>query len=86
MKGLEIAWRTLDQEKLDEPCIMPFVMKGSYYSRVTGLDYWQDKDSVFMTFLTQVGANLCPQIAYPYDAIGNAGEVEADWANQMNPH
>ena len=83
MKGLEVAWRTLCQEEVTEPCIVSsWLMKGDYYSRVTGRDYWQDKESVFLEALPRLGVNLCPQWAMPYDRAGNAGEVGTDWGNR----
>ena len=87
MKGLEIAWRTLAREALEEPCIVAsWLMKGSYYSRVTGRDYWASKDAVFLDALPRMGVNLCPQWAFPYDAMGNAsGDVSQDphaWVNR----
>ena len=84
MKGLEIAWRTLAQEHLDEPCIIQFlIMKGDYFTRVAGRDYWSDREAVFLEALPRLGANLCPQFAMPYDRMGNAGAVDADsWASR----
>lgn len=88
MKGLEIAWRTLERETLDEPCILAsWLMKGSYYSRATGRDYWQDKAGVFLEALPRMGVNLCPQWAMPHDEMGNAsgeiGEMNEQWANRL---
>ncbi|MHB0876698.1 MAG: uroporphyrinogen decarboxylase family protein [Anaerolineae bacterium] len=83
MEGREIAWRTLAQEQVDEPCIAQFlVMKGDYFSRLTGRDYWAGKDEVFLEALPLTGANLCPQYAMPQDRMGNAGEVGESWANR----
>lgn len=82
MDGLEVAWRTLAQEQVDEPCIAQFlVMKGDYFSRLTGKDYWADKERVFLEALLLTGANFCPQYAMPQDRMGNAGEVGEGWAS-----
>ena len=84
MKGLEIAWRTLDQEMVTEPCILgSWVMKGDYYTRVTGKNYWRDKEAVYLQALPLMGVNLCPQWAMPFDQAGNAGEVGDDWVNRL---
>lgn len=88
MKGLEVAWRTLNQEAVKEPCIVAsWLMKGDYYSRATGRDYWADKESVFLEALPRLGVNLCPQFAIPYDRMGNAsdeiGVMDAQWANRL---
>jgi hypothetical protein len=88
VKGAEIAWRTLAQEYVPEPCIVAsWLMKGSYYSRVTGEDYWQDEDNVFLRALPRMGVNLCPQWALPRDLEGNAsddvGEMNESWANRL---
>lgn len=75
MKGLEVAWLTLDQEEVAEPCIVAsWLMKASYYSRAVGRDYWRDKEGVFVEALPRMGVNLCPQWAMPYDEAGNASD------------
>ncbi len=84
VKGLEIAWRTLDQERVPEPCILgSWVMKGDYYTRVTGHDYWADKESVYREATRRLGINLCPQFVMPQDSLGNAGVIGEHWANQL---
>ncbi len=87
MKGAEIAWATLEQETLEEPCIVAsWLMKGSYYSRVTGLDYWQNKEDTFLRALPRMGVNLCPQWAMPQDELGNAGvygDLDSHWSNRV---
>ena len=83
MKGLEVAWRTLDQELVEEPCIVAsWLMKASYYSRAAGRDYWQDRDGVFIEALPRMGVNLCPQWAMPYDEMGNAGDDYQRYGNE----
>jgi hypothetical protein len=87
MPGAEIALRTLRQEKVSEPCIAAsWLMKGSYYSRVTGRNYWQDKEDTVLQALPSMGVNLCPQWAFPQDEAGNAGvisEMGEDWSNRL---
>lgn len=86
MKGMEVAWRTLSQETVDEPCIVAsWLMKGDYYGRVAGRDYWRDKESVFLEALPRMGVNLCPQFAMPQDRMGNAAEIgvlDGSWSNR----
>jgi len=88
MKGLEVAWRTLERETLAEPCILAsWLMKGGYYGRIAGRDYWRDKAGVFLEALPRMGVNLCPQWAFPCDEMGNAsdeiGEMDENWANRQ---
>jgi hypothetical protein len=91
MQGMEIAWRTLARETLTEPCILAsWLMKGDYYSRVVGRDYWRDRDRVFLAALPRMSVNLCPQYAMPCDRMGNAsdeiGVVDEHWANRCGTH
>jgi hypothetical protein len=84
MKGSEIAWGTLDQERLTEPCMVgSWIMKGDYYSRIAGRDYWGDKEAVYLETLPRLGINLCPQFCMPQDRLGNAGVVDESWANRL---
>lgn len=84
MKGLETVWRTLNQEALSEPCVLgSWVMKSSYYSRVTGRDYWAAPEETYLQALVRLGVNLCPQFVMPYDELGNAGAVDGHWANRQ---
>ena len=84
MKGAEVAWRTLALERVSEPCIVgSWIMKGDYYSRLLGRDYWADKDSAYVEALPRLNINLCPQWAMPYDQMGNAGVVRDMWANRL---
>ncbi len=79
VKGLEVAWRTLDQERLAEPCIVgSWVTKGDYYTRLTGRDYWAAMEPVYLAAMPRMGINLCPQIVLPHDELGNAGVVDKD--------
>lgn len=83
MTGLEIAWRTLNQEAIAEPCLVgSWIMKGSYYSRVTGRDYWSAPEETYLQALLRLGINLCPQFVMPHDELGNASVVDGCWANR----
>lgn len=84
MEGLEVAWRTLAQERVPEPCIVgSWVMKGDYYTYITGRDYWQAKEEVYLAALPLMGINLCPQYVMPQDAMGNASIVDENWGNRL---
>ena len=84
MKGLEIAWRTLEQEQVGEPCIVgSWIMKGDYYSRAVRRDFWSDKEGVYLEALPRLGINLCPQYVWPEDRLGNAFVVDEHWANRL---
>ena len=84
MRGAEIAWRTLALERVSEPCIVgSWIMKGDYYSRLLGWDYWSDKERAYVEALPKLGINLCPQWAMPYDKMGNAGVVHGYWSNRL---
>ena len=88
MKGVEIAWRTLAQERIGEPCIVgTWIMKGDFYTHFTGRDYWRDdKEDIFLQAMPQLGVNLCPQYdVWPKDKLGNAGEIEdtTNWGNRL---
>ena len=87
MQGAEIAARSLNQERMTEPCILAsWLMKGSYYSRVTGRHYWNNKDDVVLQALPKMGVNFCPQWAIPQDEAGNAdviGKIGDGWSNRL---
>ena len=84
MKGAEVAWRTLALERLEEPCIVgSWIMKGDYYTRIVGRDYWSDKENVYAEALLRLGINLCPQWVMPQDRMGNAGVVYDYWSNRL---
>jgi hypothetical protein len=87
MKGSEVAWRTLNQEDVHEPCILAsWLMKGDYYSRATGHDYWANRDSVYIESLPRMGVNLCPQFCPPFDRRGMAGYFEEGSLNRAGLH
>jgi len=66
MTGMEIAWRTLNMERVTEPCILAgWIMNGEFFSHVTGRDFWSDREAVACEAFRRLGANLCPQLALP---------------------
>ncbi|MGQ9684548.1 MAG: uroporphyrinogen decarboxylase family protein [Anaerolineae bacterium] len=84
MEGMEVAWRTLNQESIAEPCIVgSWIMGGDYYSRVTGRDYWAAMEETYLEALVRLGINLCPQFVMPHDTLGNAGVIDEHWANRQ---
>ncbi len=67
MTGEEIAIRTLNLEKVSEPCIItPWCMKREFFSNLTGEQniYKTPVDTVISAFI-KIGANLCPQLIMP---------------------
>jgi hypothetical protein len=66
MKGAEIAWRTLSLEQIHEPCLVgAWIMKGEFFSRLTGRDFWAAREDVAIEAFQRLGINLCPQLALP---------------------
>ncbi len=66
IKGSEIALATLMREKVDRPCInYSWMTSSSYMSKVTGRDYWSDREGVFFEYLHRCGINLVPQWYFP---------------------
>ena len=63
MNGEEIAWRTLNQERVEEPCIMAsWVMKREFFRKLAGVDeIYEDAAHVAARAYANAGANLCPQ-------------------------
>jgi len=82
MPGMGIALRTLNLERVEEPCILScWVMKPEFFEAVTGRDFFSDPVEVACETFRRVGANLCPQLALPY-ARGNpsTGDWESGYA------
>ncbi|MCK5803870.1 MAG: hypothetical protein KAI66_13600 [Lentisphaeria bacterium] len=72
MKNSEIALATLMGENPGRPCInFSWMTSSSYLSKVTGRDYWADREGVFFEYLRQTGINLVPQWYFPGDAQRN---------------
>jgi len=66
-KGEEIAWRTLEREKITEPCIITsWCMKRAFFQNLTHCNniYESPVDTVIQAYI-RVGANLCPQFIMP---------------------
>ena len=72
MKGSEIALATLMRETVDRPCLnYSWMTSSTYMSKVTGRDYWSDREGVFFEYLHQCGINLVPQWYFPGEAQRN---------------
>jgi hypothetical protein len=72
MKGSEIALATLMRENPGAPCIgYSWMTNSSYLSKVTGRDYWGDREGVFFDYLHRCGINLVPQWYFPGEAQRN---------------
>ncbi|HGJ64124.1 TPA: GNAT family N-acetyltransferase [bacterium] len=66
--GEEIAWRTLNKEKVNEPCILSaWCMKRSFFQSLTYRDdiYTEDAPDIVIEAFIRAGANLCPQFIMP---------------------
>ncbi len=75
MKGCDIALATLMREKVDQPCInYSWMTNSKYMSKVTGRDYWSDREGVFFEYLHRCGINLVPQWYFPGDEQRNIEE------------
>jgi hypothetical protein len=67
MTGVETAWRTLDLERVTEPCILSgWVMNPDFFEVVTGRDYFSDPVGIACQAFVSLGVNLCPQLALPW--------------------
>ena len=72
MKGSESALTTLMREDIAEPCInYSWMTSASYMSKVTGRDYWADREAVFFEYLRRCRINLVPQWYFPGDGQRN---------------
>jgi hypothetical protein len=81
MTGIEIAWRTLNLERVTEPCLLAgWVMKPEFFEAVTGREFFADPVGVACETFRRLGANLCPQLALPYRREKpSAGDWEASY-------
>ncbi len=66
MTGRDIALATLHRERVPYPCYTQgFVTGSTFYSEVTGRDYWSDPEGCFVEMVKRVGANIIIQWYYP---------------------
>ena len=67
IKGEEIAWRTLNRERVEEPCIITsWCMKREFFQSLTHRkDIYEDAPNVAIEAFIRAGANLCPQFIMP---------------------
>lgn len=66
-KGEEIAWRALELEKINEPCIISsWCMKREFFQKLTHKqNIYESAPQVVIEAFIRVGANLCPQFIMP---------------------
>ena len=67
MTGAEIAWRTLSQERVEEPCIVAsWMMKRDFFRHYAGVDdIYADPVQTVIDAFANAGANLNPQFIMP---------------------
>lgn len=66
--GEEIAWRTLEKESVEEPCIITaWCMKRAFFQDLTSREniYTEDAPELVIEAFIRAGANLCPQFIMP---------------------
>ncbi|MBT6146184.1 MAG: hypothetical protein HOH74_12180 [Gemmatimonadetes bacterium] len=72
LAGSEVALATLMRQDPGAPCInYSWMTNASYMSKVTGRDYWADREAVFFEYLHRCGINLVPQWYFPGEAQRN---------------
>ena len=67
MTGVEIAWRTLNMERVEEPCILAsWTMKRDFYRPYAGVrDIYADPVRTVVEAFAAAGAHLNPQFIMP---------------------
>lgn len=67
MTGAEIAWRTLNMERVEEPCIVAsWMMKRDFFRHYAGVeDIYADPVRTVVDAFANAGANLNPQFIMP---------------------
>lgn len=71
--GEEIAWRTLEKEKMTEPCIVTsWCMKRAFFQSLAHREdiYTKDAPEIVIEAFIRAGANLCPQFIMPSPGAG----------------
>jgi len=71
--GEETAWRTLEKEKVAEPCIVTaWCMKRAFFQELTHREdiYTKDAPELVTEAFIRAGANLCPQFIMPAPGEG----------------
>ena len=73
MTGVEIAWRTLQREHIEEPCIIAaWVMKREFYRKYAGVnDIYSDPVKTAVDAYAEAGSNLNPQFIMPHPVHGH---------------
>jgi hypothetical protein len=67
MTGVEVAWRTLARERMEEPCIISaWVMKHDFFRHYAGVDdIYADAPRTAVEAYANAGCNLNPQFIMP---------------------
>jgi RimJ/RimL family protein N-acetyltransferase len=71
--GEEIAWRTLQKENVEEPCIVTgWCMKRQFFQSLTHREniYTKEAPALVIEAFIRAGANLCPQFIMPAPGEG----------------
>lgn len=78
-KGEEVAYRTLNLEKINEPCIIvPWCMKREFFQKLTHQEnIYQDAPRTMAKAFILAGANLCPQFIMPGQVTEH--QAESPW-------
>jgi mycothiol synthase len=94
--GEEIAWRTLNKERVEEPCIISaWCMKRAFFQSLSHQDniYTEDSPDIVIEAFIRAGANLCPQFIMPspttehmaYDPFYAASQAKSQSQPQNAP-
>ena len=82
MRGSDIALATLMRENPQAPCInFCWMTNSAYMSRLTGRNYWANRETAFFEYLRQAGINLVPQWYFPGD-----GQRRLEDGRMMHEH
>ena len=94
--GEEIAWRTLNKERVEDPCILSaWCMKRSFFQSLSHRDniYAEDSPHIVIEAFIRAGTNLCPQFIMPspnvehmaYDPFYAASVAKSASSPKNNP-
>ncbi len=67
MTGTEVAWRTLQRERVEEPCIIAaWIMKRDFFRHYAGVqDIYRNPVETAVNAFANAGCNLNPQFIMP---------------------
>ncbi len=94
--GEEIAWRTLNKERVEDPCIISaWCMKRAFFQSLSHREniYTEDSPDIVIEAFIKAGANLCPQFIMPspttehmaYDPFYAASQAKSQSQPQNAP-